>query len=196
MPHRSSVSRISGEGERTLSGKSRRRAASVPRLMTAMPANPRAAQIAASAYSTATATFGVESVQRAPRRQSFRRFPDTDPNSRSNPSTSKTTVPRRRVFHARRERARALAAVPRPFQRMHSECRCTRTWDFKGRGLRERTTSIFKFKPFKSSDHSAPAHLHLQHQCCGRFDDALRTHDEKDGWSFFDRALEAEPRCQ
>ncbi len=42
------------------------------------------------------------------------------------------------------------------YQRMHSECRCTRTSEFKECALRERTISIFKFKPFRIVDHSAP----------------------------------------
>src|SRR2546426_573617 len=37
----------------------------------------------------------------------------------------------------------------------HSECRCTRTYDFNGRDFRERTISMLKLKPFRRVDHCA-----------------------------------------
>src|SRR2546427_610769 len=46
-------------------------------------------------------------------------------------------------------------ATRRAHHLTHSVCKCTRTYDFKERDFRERTISIFKFKPFKSVDQFA-----------------------------------------
>src|SRR2546425_12057859 len=38
---------------------------------------------------------------------------------------------------------------------MHWECRCTRTYDFNNRDFRDRTISMFEFKPVRYVDQSA-----------------------------------------
>src|SRR5439155_24239245 len=101
------------------------------------------------------------------------------PHSPGNPASTPALESVPRFPHIRRTTATNLRHQRRPFQRpcfprdartcshtrvvrrqyhlTHSECRCIRTWELTPNfPLRERTTSIFKFKPSRIVDHVAP----------------------------------------